>query len=74
MVLWRIQIKITIKTSNYGFLWWIEKDGFSASGAGGSLIRVIPAQQIVVVFQTRHLKRFKDPRDIIERYIKTAVY
>lgn len=59
---------------NYGFLWWIEKDGFSASGAGGSLIRVIPEQQIVVVFQTRHLKRFKDPRDIIDRYVKAEVY
>lgn len=58
---------------NYGFLWWIEKDGFSASGAGGSLIRVIPEQQIVVVFQAKHLKRFKDPRDIVDRFIKTAI-
>lgn len=59
---------------NYGFLWWIDKDGFSASGAGGSLIRVIPEKRIVVVFQTKHLKRFKDPRDIIDRYVLTAVY
>lgn len=62
------------QVGNYGYLWWAEKDGFSASGAGGSLIRVIPAQRIVVVFQTKHLKRFKDPRDIIDRYVKTAVY
>ncbi|MFC3747009.1 serine hydrolase domain-containing protein [Paenibacillus sp. GCM10012306] len=59
---------------NFGFLWWIEKDGFSASGAGGSLIRVIPEKRIVVVFQTKHLKRFKDPRDIIDRYVRAAVY
>ncbi|MBB3132251.1 CubicO group peptidase (beta-lactamase class C family) [Paenibacillus rhizosphaerae] len=55
---------------NYGFLWWVEEDGYSASGAGGSLIRVIPEQSMVVVFQTKHLKRFKDPREIVDRLLK----
>lgn len=68
-----VDISTSRQVGNYGFLWWVEKDGFSAAGAGGSLIRVIPEQQLVVVFQTKHLKRFKDPRDIIERYIRTAV-
>jgi CubicO group peptidase (beta-lactamase class C family) len=62
------------QVGNYGYLWWIEEDGFSASGAGGALIRVIPAQELVVVFQTKHLKRFKSPREIIDRFVKTAVY
>ncbi|WP_199613809.1 serine hydrolase domain-containing protein [Paenibacillus alkalitolerans] len=58
---------------NYGYLWWIEKDGFSASGAGGSLIRIIPSKQLVIVFQAKHLKRFIDPREIVERYLLSAL-
>jgi CubicO group peptidase (beta-lactamase class C family) len=59
---------------NYGYFWWIDENGFSASGAGGALIRVIPAQQFVVVFQTKHLKRFKDPREIVDRYLIPMLY
>jgi CubicO group peptidase (beta-lactamase class C family) len=69
---------VTASTSRhigrYGYLWWIEEDGFSASGAGGTLIRVIPAQRIVTVFQSKHLKRFKDPREIVDRHVIPATH
>ncbi|KRE33964.1 serine hydrolase domain-containing protein [Paenibacillus sp. Soil522] len=58
----------------YGYLWCIEEDGFSASGAGGTLIRIIPARRVVTVFQSKHLKRFKDPREIVDRYVIPATY
>lgn len=59
----------TSHVKNYGYFWWVDPDGYSASGAGGALIQVIPKQQTVVVFQSKHLRRFKDPRDLVRHYV-----
>jgi CubicO group peptidase (beta-lactamase class C family) len=33
----------------YGYMWWIEPEGFSARGAGGHYVVVLPKQDLVVV-------------------------
>jgi len=49
--------------NGYGYLWWLKPNGvFMASGAGGSMILVIPKENIVVASQTKHLKiNWKSP-------------
>ncbi|MBD5494815.1 MAG: serine hydrolase [Lachnospiraceae bacterium] len=42
--------------NNYGYLWWIDGDTYFASGAGGSLIWVIPKEGVVVASQCKGLK------------------
>ena len=53
--------------SNYGYLWWIDKDTYFASGAGGSLIWVIPNENAVVAAQTKGLKtNWKSPMTAVK--------
>jgi CubicO group peptidase (beta-lactamase class C family) len=69
-----VKQSISCQVGNYGFLWWIHSDGcFSASGAGGVLIHVNPKMNIVSVFQSRHLKKFKDPRSILGQFVIPAI-
>ncbi len=58
--------------TGYGFYWWRNGNGYYASGAGGTLLMVIPRQRLVVVMQSRHLKRFKFPMPIITDYVLTS--
>jgi CubicO group peptidase (beta-lactamase class C family) len=45
-----------INTTNYGFLWWIDRepfrDAFFAWGWGGQFIYCVPALELVVVTST----------------------
>lgn len=42
--------------TNYGYLWWLEGNTYFASGAGGSVIWVIPEEGVVVASQAKILK------------------
>lgn len=48
--------------NGYGYLWWLSDNMYYASGAGGSVIAVIPKEQIVVASQCKILKtNWKSP-------------
>ncbi len=36
-------------TDFYGYLWWLDANGYSAQGRGGQIVQVIPDQQMIVV-------------------------
>jgi CubicO group peptidase (beta-lactamase class C family) len=61
------------QVGNYGYLWWVHENGYSASGAGGTLLRMIPKLGVAAVFQCKHLNRFRDPRIIVDEWIVPAV-
>jgi CubicO group peptidase (beta-lactamase class C family) len=61
--------------SGYGYLWWVDEawGGFSAHGAGGQYIFVVPHVDLVAVF-TGDLpaKDFPVPWDLLRRYVLPA--
>lgn len=61
--------------SGYGYLWWVDEEwgGFSAHGAGGQYLLVVPHLDLVAVF-TGDLpaKDFPVPWDLFRRYVLPA--
>ena len=56
--------------NNYGYLWWIDGDSYFASGAGGSLIWVIPKEGVVVASQCKGLKtNWKSPMKAVKEIL-----
>lgn len=56
--------------NNYGYLWWIDEDSYFASGAGGSLIWVIPNEGVVVASQCKGLKtNWKSPMKAVKEVL-----
>lgn len=56
--------------NNYGYLWWIDEDTYFASGAGGSLIWIIPKEGIVVASQCKGLKtNWKSPMKAVKEIL-----
>lgn len=53
--------------NGYGYMWWINGDNiYMASGAGGTIIMVIPNHNTVVVSSAKHLKTgWKSPSDAV---------
>lgn len=48
--------------NHYGYFWWIDKNMYFASGAGGSCILVWPHEKVVMAAQCKHLKtNWKSP-------------
>ena len=61
--------------SGYGYLWWVDEawDGFSAHGAGGQYIFVVPPLDLVAVFTGDLPARdFPVPWDLMRRYVLPA--
>jgi CubicO group peptidase (beta-lactamase class C family) len=50
--------------TGYGLLWWTEEWGYSAVGAGGHLIAVIPSKDLVIV----HRVAYDPPREDVVSY------
>lgn len=61
--------------NGYGYMWWILKDNmYTASGAGGAMIMIIPNHNAVIVSQTKHLKvGWKSPRDAVMEILLNEV-
>jgi len=57
----------------YGFLWWLNPDGFSARGFGGQEINVVPEKNFVSVVQATPTLRSKHYSDIQENVLKRAI-
>jgi CubicO group peptidase (beta-lactamase class C family) len=61
--------------SGYGYLWWVDEEwgGFSAHGAGGQYLFVVPDLDLVAVF-TADLpaKDFPVPWDLFQRHVLPA--
>lgn len=51
---------------NYGYLWWIIKDGYGCRGYGGQDISVIPKDNLVYVMQATPTPRAKSYDDVRE--------
>ncbi len=50
--------------TGYGFLWWKEEWGYSAVGASGHMIAVIPAKDLVIV----HRVAYDPPKEDVVSY------
>ena len=62
--------------SGYGYLWWIDGQwgGYSAHGAGGQFIFVVPRLDLVVVFVSQlEAPDFPLPWDLMRGYVLPAV-
>ena len=70
---WVNQSTIDQTGRGYGYYWWIQKNAFYASGAGGTLLMILPEYQLLVVMQSKHLKRFKFPMSLINEYVLPSI-
>jgi CubicO group peptidase (beta-lactamase class C family) len=64
--------------TGYGFLWWVEDWGYSAIGAGGHFIAVIPSKEMVIVHRVAYdpplvdVVSYRDMDVLIRMYIAAA--
>ncbi|MBN1200625.1 MAG: serine hydrolase [Anaerolineae bacterium] len=59
-------------TDHYGYLWWLENDGYSAHGRGGQSIFVIPEDELIVV-TTAGGGNTGVARDVLDDFIRPAI-
>lgn len=55
---------------SYGYLWWINKDGFAAMGDGGNTIYVNMKKNMVVAIASLFRPKVKDRMEFILKYIE----
>lgn len=55
---------------SYGYLWWINKDGFAAMGDGGNTIYVNTKKSMVVAIASLFRPKVKDRMEFILKYIE----
>lgn len=55
---------------SYGYLWWIDKDGFAAMGDGGNTIYVNMKKNMVVAIASLFRPKVKDRMEFILKYIE----
>lgn len=55
---------------SYGYLWWIDKDGFAAMGDGGNTIYVNTKKNMVVAIASLFKKKARDRMELIREYIE----
>jgi len=64
------------ENSGYGYLWWVDEQwgGYSAHGAGGQFVFVVPRLDLVVVFTSAlSFDDFPFPWDLMKDYVLPAV-
>lgn len=59
----------TAGSGPYSYLWWLHPHGYYASGAGGTSIIILPQADMVIVFQAKHLKRFRHPMEAMHTHL-----
>jgi len=57
----------------YGYLFWIDDDSFSAVGYGGQFITIVPEQELVVVITSNFIPAQSGSETIIKPYIIGAI-
>lgn len=55
---------------SYGYLWWIDKDGFAAMGDGGNTIYVNTKKNMVVAIASLFKPKARDRMELIREYIE----
>jgi CubicO group peptidase (beta-lactamase class C family) len=63
------------ENSGYGYLWWVDEQwgGYSAHGAGGQFVFVVPRLDLVVVFTSAlSFEDFPFPWDMMKDYVLPA--
>lgn len=58
---------------HYGYLWWLNNDGYSASGFGGQELNVVPDKNFISVIQATVTSSGKTYGDINETFLKKAI-
>ena len=56
----------------YGYLWWVDEDGFAAMGDGGNIIYVNTKKKLVVSMAALFVPKAKDRIELIKKYIEPA--
>lgn len=59
-------------TNHYGYLWWLDADGYSAHGRGGQSIFVIPEDELIVV-TTAGGGNTGVAQDVLDDFIRPAI-
>ena len=54
----------------YGYLWWVNEDGYAAMGDGGNIIYVNTRDKIVVSSSALFVPKARDRIDLIKTYIE----
>ena len=54
----------------YGYLWWVNEDGFAAMGDGGNIIYVNTKKKLVVSIASLFVPRAEDRIKLIKNYIE----
>lgn len=55
---------------SYGYLWWVNKDGFAAMGDGGNIVYVNTKKKIVVSIAALFMPKAKDRIELIKKSIE----
>ncbi len=55
---------------SYGYLWWVNEDGYAAMGDGGNIIYVNTKDKIVVSSSALFVPKVRDRIDLIKTYIE----
>lgn len=55
---------------SYGYLWWINEDGFAAMGDGGNTIYVNTKRNMVISIASLFRPKVKDRMELIREYIE----
>lgn len=55
---------------SYGYLWWVNEDGYAAMGDGGNIIYVNTKDKIVVSSSALFVPKIRDRIDLIKTYIE----
>ncbi|MFT3985921.1 MAG: serine hydrolase [Lachnospiraceae bacterium] len=53
----------------YGYLWWIDEDGYAAMGDGGNVIYVNTKKNIVISMASLFVPRAKDRIEFIKKFV-----
>ena len=56
----------------YGYLWWVNEDGFAAMGDGGNIIYVNTKKKLVVSIASLLVPKAGDRIELIKKYIEPA--
>lgn len=57
---------------SYGYLWWINKDGYAAMGDGGNIIYVNTKKRLVVSIAALFVPKTRDRIELIKKHIEPA--
>ncbi|OPA75249.1 serine hydrolase [Paenibacillus selenitireducens] len=59
--------------SSYGFLWWLEQEGYGCRGYGGQEMYIIPEHQYISIIQATPTPRSKMYGDLRSEFLRKAI-